>query len=66
MEFNGQKIKTLREERGFTMSALAEKLGPTFKRQNIYAYEHGVCAPRASTLGKIAEVFGVDVHSFFE
>lgn len=65
MDFNGQKIRELRMRDGITQGALAEMVGNNLKRQHIYAYEKGICAPRSVTLAKIAEVFEVDSRVFF-
>jgi transcriptional regulator with XRE-family HTH domain len=65
MVFNGSKIKTLREARGWTQSELAEKLGGNFKKQHVYAYEKGVCVPKPGTLADMARLFEVNMRVFF-
>jgi len=63
--FNGKIVKRLREAKGLTQRELAEMLGENFQRQHIYAYEKGICAPRAANLTRLAEALGVDVRVFF-
>lgn len=65
MDFNGQKIRELRQKGGLTQEALAQKLGSNMRKQHIYAYEKGLCAPRALTVAKMAEVFKVESRVFF-
>lgn len=65
MVFQGQVIKDLRTKRNLTQAKLATMLGPSFKKQHVYAYESGRCAPRVATLGRLAEIFAVEVSSFF-
>lgn len=58
----GEKIKTLRKERGWSQGDLAEKLG--VKPQNISRYEKGHVQPRESTLAIFAEVFDLPLAEF--
>ena len=50
-----ENLKTLREARGLTQSALAEKLG--VNQRTISAWEKGVCEPSYLTLALICEFF---------
>ncbi len=58
----GEKIKTLRKERGWSQGELGDKVG--IKPQNISKYEKGHVTPRESTLEVFAEVFGLPVTEF--
>jgi transcriptional regulator with XRE-family HTH domain len=52
-----EKIKKLRQEKGWSQTQLANKLG--IHPQHVSRYERGVFTPSAETLTKIGEVFGV-------
>ena len=54
-----EKIKKLRQEKGWSQTQLANKLG--VHSQHISRYERGNSNPSADTLSKFAEVFGVSV-----
>lgn len=58
----GEKIKTLRKERGWSQGELAEKLG--VKPQNISRYEKGRVQPREATLAIFAEIFELPLTEF--
>ncbi len=53
----GARIKSLREERGFSQDVLAEKLN--MKRANVANYESGRALPPAEALLKLASIFSV-------
>lgn len=53
------RIKTLREEKGFSQKELASKLNTSNK--NIWAYENGIAAPNIDMLIKMADLFDVSV-----
>ena len=55
----GDKIKRLRQEKNWSQDQLAEKID--IGRRFISNYETGKNLPSASTLQKLAEVFGVSV-----
>jgi transcriptional regulator with XRE-family HTH domain len=58
----GDKIRTLRKDRGWTQEELAKKLG--VKPQNISRYEKGRVQPRESTLAIFAEIFALPLAEF--
>jgi len=57
----GEKIKTLREEKGTRQSDLAIILGVSASA--VASYEQGVRVPRLETLEKLANYFGVTTSS---
>ena len=57
----GEKIKTLRNEKGWSQDELAKKLG--VNRRAISCYEHGTSYPRTmERYQQLAELFGVEVN----
>lgn len=52
-----EKIKKLREDKGWSQTQLAKKLN--MQSQNISRYERGLFTPSTETLTKFAEIFGV-------
>ncbi|HEX3047005.1 MAG TPA: helix-turn-helix transcriptional regulator [Bacillota bacterium] len=54
-----EKIKKLRQDKGWSQTQLAQKLG--IPSQNVSRYERGVFTPATEALAKFAEVFGVSV-----
>lgn len=58
----GEKIKTLRRERGWSQGDLGDKVG--IKAQNISKYEKDKSKPRESTLKIFAEVFDLPLSEF--
>lgn len=58
----GEKLKALREARGWTQKELGEKLG--MKAQNLSRYEKNKTIPRESTLKIFAEVFQLPLSEF--
>ncbi len=54
-----EKIKKLRQEKGWSQAQLAKKLN--MQPQNISRYERSVFAPSVDALAKFAEVFGVTI-----
>lgn len=55
----GERIKSLREERGWTQEELAKKI--SIGQQYISKYESGKAFPSFKTLEKLADAFGVSV-----
>lgn len=53
----GQRIRLLRQERGWTQAELGKKIHIVQKQ--VSSYERGVNVPSADVLVKIAEAFGV-------
>jgi transcriptional regulator with XRE-family HTH domain len=58
------RIRELREERGMHQPTVAGVLGVTY--QSYQKIEQGKVSFRASTLAKLAELFGVPVSRFYE
>ena len=54
-----EKIKKLRQEKGWSQTQLAKKLNT--QSQNVSRYERGIFTPSTEALSKFAEVFGVSV-----
>ena len=52
-----ERIKGLREKRGFTQSELARRLGIT--RASVNAWEMGISVPSTQYLVELANIFGV-------
>jgi transcriptional regulator with XRE-family HTH domain len=53
------KLKSLRQEKGWSQAQLAKKVA--MKPQNISRYERGVFAPSVDALVKFAKAFGVTI-----
>ena len=60
----GSRLAALRQERGWTQAALAERLGVTVKM--VTYYEREATNPTANTVAKLAEVFGVEPTTFLD
>lgn len=60
----GEKIKTVRLQKGVSQAALAKCLGVSAAM--IYQYEVGKKKPKVETLSKIAGALGVDLKVFYE
>ena len=58
-----ERVKLLRQKKGLTLAALAEKTGTT--KGFLSQVEAGAKAPSISTLMRIAQVFGVAVAELF-
>lgn len=56
---NGEALRTIREELGWSRSRLAVELGYSAKSASIGAWESGVRNPRPIVITAIAAVFGV-------
>lgn len=59
MDSFAQRVKKLREMRGYTQKGLAEKAG--MHEMTIQFYEYGTRRPKPEQLPKLAEALGVDV-----
>jgi len=55
----GQRLRDLRAELGLSLREVEERGGPS--KDVLSPIERGVHKPRAQTLGKIAQVFGISV-----
>lgn len=55
----GERVRTVRRERGLTISQLAEQTG--MKRPNLSRLEHGRHDPSLETLDRVAQALGVPV-----
>jgi len=56
----GDKLRTLRKERGWTQKELEERTGVA--QRNISSYEAGKLKPSARTLRRFADAFGLPVE----
>ncbi len=54
-----EKIKKLRQEKGWSQAQLAKKLN--ILPQHISRYERGIIIPSAETMAKIANAFGISI-----
>lgn len=59
----GEKIFTLRRDKGLTQDALAELLGVT--AQAVSKWERSESMPDVSLLPKLAQIFGVSIDNLF-
>jgi len=59
----GDRLRTLREERGLSQEALGQRVDVSF--QQIQKYERGANRVGASRLFEFSQVLGVPVESFF-
>lgn len=60
----GSKIKELREMRGLSQAALAQKCLKSV--ETISNFERGKTTPSIATVERLAKVLGVDIKQFFE
>ena len=60
----GNKIKTLRKQRGITQEQLAESIGISF--QAISKWENGIALPDITLAPALANYFGVSMDELFE
>ena len=60
----GEKIKTLRKERGLSQNALADRLGVTF--QAVSKWETGATMPDVALIPAMASFFGVSTDDLFD
>jgi transcriptional regulator with XRE-family HTH domain len=60
----GTKVKTLRQERGLSLRALAELCD--LSANTISLIERGVSSPSVATLHQLATALGVSINAFFE
>lgn len=60
---DGNKIKQLRLEKGYTQQEVADEVGTT--KTSIMQYEKGHVVPNAAVLANIAFVLGARVNDFF-
>jgi len=58
-----QKIKELREQRGYSLQQLADMVGVS--RQSIHKFENGLVNPSSETLLRLSQVFNVPYGFFF-
>ena len=57
---NGEKLKTAREAKGYSLDELAEKTG--INTSTIYRIEHGKSKPHGITLRALAKALGVKME----
>ena len=58
-----ENIVSMREERGVSQNALAERLGVS--PQAVSKWERGICCPDIALLPAIADIFGVSIDKLF-
>ena len=58
-----ENIVSMREERGVSQNALAERLGVS--PQAVSKWERGICCPDIALLPSIADIFGVSIDELF-
>ncbi len=56
----GKRLRTLREERGWSQEEFADRAG--LHRTYVSAVERGVRNPTLSVLGRLAEALGVSIE----
>ena len=61
--FDRRVIRKLREDRGWNLSETAARIG--MSQQNLGYIERGLVSPKASTVARLAEAFGVGVETFY-
>lgn len=59
----GDKIRAMRQDRGWSQDELARKL--EWRQPNVSELESGIHAPSLPTLAKLAEVFKVPLSDLF-
>lgn len=67
--FNSKKILEIRTVKSWSLADVVYELARKkyrYTRQTVSNWEHGVTIPKATDIGCLAEVFGVDVQFFFE
>ena len=60
----GNKIVSLRREKGMTQSVLAEKMGVTDKA--VSKWERDLSCPDVSSIPRLAEIFGISVDELMQ
>lgn len=58
----GKQMKAIREQNGWTLEEMAEKLGTT--KQALSKYERGERTPKITVASEFAEKLGVDLRVF--
>lgn len=67
--FNSRKILKARHDKNWSLADVVYELAKReyrYTRQTVSNWELGVTIPKASDVGCLAEVFGVDIQFFFE
>jgi len=59
-----EKLKELREEKGYTQDSLAREVG--LSKGTISSYEQGLRSITVPSAKKLGQVLGVEWHIFFE
>ena len=60
-KFLGSRLRALRLEKGFTLDDVCKRLAGKVKPSILGKYERGERFPKAEPLGKLAELYDVDV-----
>lgn len=58
----GQKIKELRQQKGWSQEELGQKI--QYTKSNVSKWENETTSPDIETLKKLADLFGVDINYF--
>lgn len=61
----GMQLRTVREERGLSREALAERLGAG-NAKTVWKWESGSCDPRVTTVRRLATALNVDAAELLE
>lgn len=64
MAVNGEIIKKLRKDAGFTQEELGKKLGVV--KQTISSWEKNISEPNSDTLASLAKIFGVSISQLYD
>lgn len=62
----GQKIRSLRVSRGWTLEQFGEHVIPVANKSNVLRWENGSSVPNASRLKSIAEMGGITVDELLK
>lgn len=60
----GQKLKSLREYKGYSLQYVADRMLLSKSRSTIQHWEAGRAQPNLSQLKQITEIYGIDVLDF--
>lgn len=64
MRFSPQKLTVAREAVGLSKAEVGRRIG--VRDLAVYRWEAGKSVPDVNRLGRLAELYGVDVNSFYD
>lgn len=67
--FNNKKILKARHDKNWSLADVVYELAKgeyRYTRQTVSNWENGVTVPKATDIGRLAEVFGVDLYFFYK